>query len=199
MIMIITTESTTTTRRRSLPAWYEGNRVDNTKEGDISAGDEEMEPTKRARRIMKDRFGHTLPTLRGQDVPRNEIYDCENDSQQCTLAGKSSSKICQDGTGTIAIASNNSTSNDRNANANSLARGRPTANVIDKMISSGAAARSGRGRAQAGFDVQTILRTRGAPKFRVTAKSKSSTDNGGGHALCVRRGYVAPIGRQSQY
>ncbi len=103
-----------------------------------------------------------MPTLRGQDkVPSDENSDSENDSQRCTSGGNSSSKICQGGTGTTAIASNNDNSNDRNANANSLARGRPTANVTEEMISSGAAARSGRGRAQAGFDVRTIIRTRG--------------------------------------
>ncbi|KAL3766070.1 hypothetical protein ACHAW5_007765 [Stephanodiscus triporus] len=115
------------------PAWYEGSRQDNTKEDITSMGDEEMELTERARRIMKDRFGLTLPTLRGQEeVPSDVKYDPENDSQRCTSAGNSSLKICQEGTGTTAIAPNNDNSNDRNANA---ARGRPTKNVIEEMIS----------------------------------------------------------------
>jgi hypothetical protein len=184
----MTTESTATTRRWSLPAWYEGNRVDNTKEGDISAGDQEMELIERARRIMKDDVGLTLPTLRGQDVPRNEKYDLKHDSQHCLLAGKSSSKICQDGTGTIAIASNNDNSNDRNANANSLVRGRPTAYVIDKMISS--IPSHVRAVAERRPDLMSKLFSE-----REEPRRKSLTDvGGGGLALCVGGGNFASIG-----
>ena len=106
--------------------------MDNAKEYGISAGDEESELAERARRAMRDRFGLTLPTLRGRDVPSDENSDSENDSRRCTSAGNSS-KNRQDGT---AIASDDGTSKDRNANSNSLARGRSTADVIDEMISS---------------------------------------------------------------
>ena len=101
------------------PAWYTSNQAD-SKKYEISAGDEELEMSERAQNIMKDRFGLSLPALRGQHAPIDDNSESQND-----LQGHSSDNR-DDGT---TITADSGTSNDRNVNSNSPA----AENLISSM------------------------------------------------------------------
>mmetsp|Transcript_7616 Transcript_7616/g.17237 ORF Transcript_7616/g.17237 Transcript_7616/m.17237 type:complete len:408 (+) Transcript_7616:57-1280(+) len=66
-----------------LPSWYEIShevvaKVDN--ESSVEVEEQEMAMAEKAQNLMKDRFGITLPTLRGQDVSSNGDVDAQANS-----------------------------------------------------------------------------------------------------------------------